>query len=102
MRSGLSAPGEIVSLMETMTRAIVVAWKLIGAALLAAAALGALAAVPAHAAPPCAQFDTCQYMPNPSYDGPLMPARDAPGTYGGWTNLPVMCDPATYRYIPSP
>ncbi|MEO8815307.1 MAG: hypothetical protein ABI307_15320 [Mycobacterium sp.] len=47
-------------------------------------------------APPCAAFDTCRYMPNPRYNGPLMPTWDVPGTYGGWTTLPVMCDPATY------
>lgn len=58
----------------------------------------------AHAdAPPCAAFDTCRYMPNPNYDGPLMPTWDTPGTYGGWTTLPVMCDPVTYscrQYAP--
>ncbi|MBS9535499.1 hypothetical protein KIH27_18090 [Mycobacterium sp. M1] len=69
----------------------------------AALVLGAPAAL-AHAdAPPCAAFDTCRYMPNPNYDGPLMPTWDVPGTYGGWTTLPVMCDPATYtcrQYVP--
>jgi hypothetical protein len=66
-------------------------------ATLALASLGVLAAPVAHADPPCAAFDTCQYMPNPYYDGPLMPTWDTPGTYGGWTNLPVMCDPITYK-----
>lgn len=42
-------------------------------------------------------FDTCKYMPNPSYDGPLMPTWNTPGTYGGWTNLPVLCDPVSYQ-----
>jgi hypothetical protein len=35
-------------------------------------------------------------MPNPYYDGPLLPTWNVPGTYGGWTTLPVMCDPVTY------
>lgn len=81
-----------------------IAAKLMGVAALAAGALGVLAAAPAQAAPPCAQFDTCQYMPNPYNGGPLMPTWDVPGTYGGWTNLPAMCDPAIYRcqqHIPS-
>lgn len=72
------------------------------------AALGPGLAVPATAGadtpqPPCAAVDTCRYMPNPYYDGPLMPTWDVPGTYGGWTTLPVMCDPATYtcrQYVP--
>lgn len=46
--------------------------------------------------PPCAAFDTCRYMPNPWYDGPLMPTWNLPGVYGGRTTLPVMCDPGTY------
>ncbi|MGO9155852.1 hypothetical protein [Mycobacterium sp.] len=74
-------------------------------AVLAGGALGVLAAAPAHAEPPCAYVNTCQYMPNRYNDGPLMPTWDVTGTYGGWTNLPVMCDPASYRcqqYIPTP
>lgn len=66
-------------------------------------ALGGAAVADANTPPPpCAAFDTCKYMPNPYYDGPLMPAWDLPG-YGGWTNLPVICDPQTYRcqtYVP--
>ncbi|HEU4363547.1 MAG TPA: hypothetical protein VFR27_18860 [Mycobacterium sp.] len=61
------------------------------------------AAVATADAPPCAAFDTCKYMPNPYYDGPLMPTWDTPGVYGGRTNLPVMCDPQTYSchtYVP--
>ncbi|WP_372508662.1 hypothetical protein [Mycobacterium palustre] len=79
--------------------------KSITAAVLAAAALGVLSSSPAHADPPCAAFNTCQYMPNPYNPGPLMPTWDVPGTYGGWTNLPVICDPASYRcqqYVPAP
>ncbi|MEZ0383974.1 hypothetical protein [Mycobacterium sp. pW045] len=57
----------------------------------------------AQSPPPCAAYDTCQYMPNPYYDGPLLPTWNVPGTYGGWTTLPVMCDPVTYScqtYVP--
>lgn len=78
---------------------------LFGAALVASAAVSLLAAAPAHADPPCAWFNTCQYMPNPYNDGPLMPTWNVPGTYGGWTNLPVLCNPTTYRceqYLPTP
>ncbi|MEB3021462.1 hypothetical protein [[Mycobacterium] crassicus] len=53
--------------------------------------------------PPCAAFDTCRYMQNPWYDGPLMPTWNLPGVYGGQTTLPVMCDPGTYScrtYVP--
>ena len=76
------------------------------AALSAAAAAAVTALVTAGGAaaqPPCAAFDTCRYMPNPSYDGPLMPTWNTPGTYGGWTTLPVMCDPGSYScqtYVP--
>lgn len=47
-------------------------------------------------APPCAAFHTCRYLPNPWHGGSPMHTWDVPGTYGGWTTLPVMCDPATY------
>lgn len=66
--------------------------------------LGTAAIVGANAPqPPCAAFDTCRYMPNPYYDGPLMPTWNLPGVYGGQTTLPVRCDPGTYScrtYIP--
>ncbi len=75
-----------------------VAVKLLGAVVLAGAAMSLLAAAPADADPPCARFNTCQSIPNPYNGGPLMPTWNVPGTYGGWTNLPVMCNPATYRY----
>ena len=68
--------------------------KMAAGAIVAAAAL-AVAPV-AHADPPCAAFGTCQYMPNPWYDGPLMPTWNTPGYYGGWTTGPVQCDPHTY------
>lgn len=50
-----------------------IAVKLFGAMVLAGAAMGLLAAAPAQADPPCARINTCQYMPNPYDDGPLMP-----------------------------
>jgi hypothetical protein len=79
------------------------------AAMIAAAAIigttvGLMAAPTAEADPPCASVGTYQYMPNPWYDGPLMPTWDTPGYYGGWTTGPVVCDPFTYAchgYVPS-
>ena len=79
------------------------------AALAAAAAAlgiaGLLQTAPAaHADPPCAAFGTCRYLPDPSYNGPLMPTWDAPEYYGGWTTGPVLCDPVTYSchgYVPA-
>lgn len=41
-------------------------------------------------------------MPNPYYDGPLMPTWDIPGYYGGWTTGPVLCDPVTVTCRGSP
>lgn len=69
-----------------------------------ALSLGTAAVADADApAPPCAAVDTCKYMPNPYYNGPLMPTWNLPGIYGGRTNLPVICDPQTYScrtYVP--
>ena len=82
-------------------RALFSAAPLAGAALLATLAL----APAVHADPPCAAFDTCRYMPNPYYDGPLLPTWNTPGYYGGWTTGPVLCDPITYScrgYAPAP
>ncbi|SIL63722.1 Uncharacterised protein [Mycobacteroides abscessus subsp. abscessus] len=45
--------------------------------------------------PDCARFDVCKYQPG--YNGPLMPTWNTPGTYGGWTTNPVLCDPVTYQ-----
>lgn len=75
----------------------------IAAATTIAGTAGLLAAPTAHADPPCAAYDTCKYMPNPYYDGPLMPTWNTPGYYGGWTTGPVLCDPQTYTcrgYVP--
>jgi hypothetical protein len=54
----------------------------------------------AQAAPPCAQFDVCQYMPNPYNNGPLMPTWELPGNYGVGSSLTV-CDPRAYRCYPA-
>lgn len=73
--------------------------------MLAAAALGALAAPPGAGR---SAVRAVRYLPvhaEPQLNGPLMPTWDTRGTYGGWTYLPVMCDPATYQcqqYVPSP
>lgn len=68
---------------------------LVGAVCAVAAVAGVLAAPAAQAEPPCAAYDTCKYMPNPNYDGPLMDTWNVPGTYGGWTTNPLICDPIT-------
>ncbi|MEZ0366126.1 hypothetical protein ACAG26_20835 [Mycobacterium sp. pUA109] len=52
-------------------------------------------ASPAHADDPLCDFShTCSY--DPPYNGPLMPTWDVPGTYGGWTTNPVICNPVSY------
>ncbi len=58
-------------------------------------ALALLAAPTATADQPCAAFNVCQYQP--SYNGPLQPTWNTPGTYGGWTTNQVLCDPVTYQ-----
>lgn len=59
-------------------------------------ALGGLASAPIAGADPvgCDFTHTCSY--DPPYNGPLMPTWNIPGTYGGWTTLPVICDPVNY------
>lgn len=52
---------------------------------------------PASADGPCTGVlnqSGCQPAP---WNGQLMDTWNIPGTYGGWTNTPVMCDPATTR-----
>lgn len=49
----------------------------------------------AHADPAC--FVNCQYDPSPSWNGQLMPTWDTPGTYGGWTSDPELCDPSSLQ-----
>lgn len=55
----------------------------------------------AQSPPPCAAFDTCRDMPNPYYDGPLMPTltHDIPvvpqGTdYSGMPGVTATRSPA--------
>lgn len=62
-----------------------------------AALLTPLGAAIAHAdnSPTCDFTQTCDY--SPGYNGPLLNTWDVPGTYGGWTNSPVICSPLSYR-----
>ena len=71
-------------------------------------ALGFLAGAPTvHAEPRCGfQGDWDCYGP-PQYNGPLQNTWDVPGTYGGWTSLPLMCPPGAdlqpcHAYVPRP
>ena len=85
-----------------MIRPILILLATVSAAV-AAALTALLTAGSAAAQPPCAAFDTCRYLPDPSYDGPLLPTWDVPGSYGGWTTLPVWCDPLAHQcrsYVP--
>ncbi|ORV96215.1 hypothetical protein [Mycobacterium kyorinense] len=68
--------------------------------LLAAAAATALsiAAAPAtHAAPRCLFQGDWNCEGPPQWNGPGLNTWDVPGTYGGWTTNPLICDPITYR-----
>lgn len=58
-------------------------------------ALGALAWAPTAQADPigCDFTHTCSYYP--PYNGPMPDTWNVPGTYGGWTTLPLICDPIT-------
>lgn len=55
------------------------------------------------AATPTAGADPCQGVMNQSgcrpapWNGQQMDTWNIPGTYGGWTNTPVMCDPQTAK-----
>lgn len=70
-----------------------IAWMVVGTICIAVAAN----TPDAHSDPlPCATAGVCQYMPNPSYNGPLMPTQDTPGVYGGWTNGQVQCNTGSY------
>jgi hypothetical protein len=71
-------------------------------------ALGFLAGAPTvHAEPRCGfQGDWDCYGP-PQYNGPGVNTWDVPGTYGGWTSLPLMCPPGAdlqpcQAYVPRP
>lgn len=66
--------------------------------ILAAAALAApLILAPPVGATPCQGVlnqSGCQPAP---WNGQQMDTWNIPGTYGGWTNGPVMCDPITTK-----
>lgn len=59
------------------------------------AAVGGLAWAPTAKADPidCDFTHTCSY--DPPFNGPMPNTWDVPGTYGGWTTLPLICDPIT-------
>jgi hypothetical protein len=63
------------------------------------AALVLLLPAPAANADPddvgCDFTHTCSY--DPPWSGPLMPTWDTPHTNGGWSNVPQICSPVSYR-----
>ena len=57
--------------------------------------LAALSSAQAASASPCVGVlnqSGCQPAP---WNGQLMDTWDIPGSYGGWVNTPVACDPIT-------
>lgn len=50
----------------------------------------------AHADDSCV-MDCVSTPGSNQWPGQLMPTWDTPGTYGGWTNDPVLCDPSTLK-----
>lgn len=56
---------------------------------------------PAQADARCAEFNVCQYMPNPYNNGPLMPIWELPGGYGPPGGSPTICDPQAYKCYPA-
>jgi hypothetical protein len=82
-----------------------------GALVIAAAAaltMGGWAAAPAaHPYGPCLFQGDWNCYGTPQYNGPGLNTWDVPGTYGGWTSLPLMCPPGAnlqpcQQYIPRP
>jgi hypothetical protein len=78
------------------------------AAVAAALTLGFIASPPAATAEPSCLFqgDWDCYGP-PQYNGPLQNTWDVPGTYGGWTQLPLLCPGGAdlrpcQQYVPQP
>jgi hypothetical protein len=78
------------------------------AAVAAALTLGFIASPPAATAEPRCLFqgDWDCYGP-PQYNGPLQNTWDVPGTYGGWTQLPLLCPGGAdlrpcQQYVPQP
>jgi hypothetical protein len=80
---------------------------LLAAAAAALAAGAIVTAAPAVAEPRCLfQGDWNCYGP-PQYNGPLQNTWDVPGTYGGWTQLPLLCPGGAslqpcQQYVPQP
>lgn len=66
---------------------------LVAAIAAAGAAMSITVAPAAEAAPRCLFVGDWNCEGPPQYNGPLLPTWNVPGTYGGWTNDPVLCDP---------
>jgi len=78
------------------------------AAAVSALALGCFASPPtANAEGPCLFQGDWNCSGPPHYNGPLQNTWDVPGTYGGWTQLPLLCPGGAdlqpcRRYVPQP
>ena len=78
--------------------------------LAAAAALvlgGIVTAAPAVAEPRCGFQGDWDCEGPPQYNGPLQNTWDVPGTYGGWTQPPLLCPGGAtlqpcHQYVPQP
>jgi hypothetical protein len=64
---------------------------LFAAAAAALAICGIVNAAPAVAEPRCLFQGDWNCEGPPQYNGPLQNTWDVPGTYGGWTQLPLLC-----------
>jgi hypothetical protein len=78
------------------------------AAVAATLALGFFASAPtAKAEPRCLFQGDWDCTGQPQYNGPLQNTWDVPGTYGGWTQLPLLCPGGAnlqpcQQYVPQP
>jgi hypothetical protein len=78
------------------------------AAVAAALTLGFIASTPAaNAEPRCLFQGDWDCSGPPRYNGPLQNTWDVPGTYGGWTQLPLICPGGAdlqpcRQYVPEP
>ena len=78
------------------------------AATAAALALGGIVtAAQAGAEPRCLFQGDWNCDGPPQYNGPLQNTWDVPGTYGGWTQLPLLCPGGAnlqpcQQYVPQP
>jgi hypothetical protein len=82
--------------------------RILTAVAASALALGFLGSAPTAVAEPRCGFqgDWDCYGP-PQYNGPLQNTWDVPGTYGGWTQLPLLCPGGAdlrpcQQYVPQP